>query len=39
MAEGGSMVQECGMQKKFRLPSITQNMKDIYEIADIFKVA
>jgi hypothetical protein len=43
MGEGQSMVQECGMQKKFPLPSTTQNMKDIYYIAEkshnIFKVA
>jgi hypothetical protein len=32
--KGQSMVQECGMQKKFPLPSITQNMKDIYNIAE-----
>jgi len=34
MAEGQSMVQERGMQKKFPLPSITQNMKDIYDISE-----
>jgi hypothetical protein len=32
--KGQSMVQECGMQKKFPLPLITQNMKDIYNIAE-----
>jgi hypothetical protein len=34
MAKGQSMVQECGMQKKIPLPSITKNMKDIYNIAE-----